>query len=132
MVNKAFQYVYFKIRNSGNVSGSGGGSSTMLNVICKKCDKKEHIQRECRYKENDSSGNPPKNPINKIPEYFTNNIFVSDTKELSISTTNQNIIHPAITKMFCGNFTGNNNTRSGKRSNSGIILFTLMIMLPMK
>ena len=67
-INKALKQVDFKSRRSGNVSGSGRGSSARSdNGTCHKCGKKGHIKKDCRSTGNGYSGNTPKNSINEIP-----------------------------------------------------------------
>ena len=47
-IKKALKQVDFKSRRSGNVSGSGKGSSARSYKTCHKCGKKGHIQKDCR------------------------------------------------------------------------------------
>ena len=44
-IDKSLEQVDFKKCNSGNGGGYGGGSSARLNVICRKCGKKGHFQK---------------------------------------------------------------------------------------
>ena len=67
LANKALKQVGFKSHHSVNVSDSRGGSSAGSNMTCHKCDKKVHIQNECRSKGTGSSGNLPKKYTNVIP-----------------------------------------------------------------
>ena len=90
-INKALKQVDFKIRRSGNVSGSGRRSSARSdNGTCHKCGKKGHIKKNCRSTGNVSSGNTPKNSINELPECVTINPVDSDTKYLTTSTMTRN------------------------------------------
>ena len=89
-INKALKQVDLKSRHSGNVSGSGRGSSARSDKTCHKCGKRGHIQKDCRSKGNGSGGNPPKKSRNKIPELVTKKPFVSDTKYLTTATITRN------------------------------------------
>ena len=82
--------VDLKSRRSGNVSGSGRGSSSRSDIICHKCGKKGHIQKDCRSKANGYSGNTPKKSTNELPEWFTRKPVVSDTKDLKTATMTRN------------------------------------------
>ena len=86
-VNKDLKHVDSKSRCSGNVSGSERGSSVKSNVTYHKCDKKGHIQKDCKSKGTDSNGKPTKKSTNNIPEWITKKHVVSDTKDLVTSTT---------------------------------------------
>ena len=55
-------------------------------MTCHKCGKKGHINKYCRSKGNDSSGNPPKKSANELPEWVTKKPLVSDTKYLATAT----------------------------------------------
>ena len=48
LFNTALKKVYFKIPHSGSGNGFGGGSYAKSDVICHKCGKKVHTQRNCR------------------------------------------------------------------------------------
>ena len=67
LINKALKQVYFKRRRSGNISGSGRGSSARSDITCHKCGKKGYIQKDCRSKGNGSSGNSSKKSTNELP-----------------------------------------------------------------
>ena len=54
-INKALKQVDFRILRSGNVSGSGKGSSARSDRTFHKFVKKVHIQKDCRSKVNGSS-----------------------------------------------------------------------------
>ena len=90
-INKALNQVDFKSHRSINNSGSGRGSSARSYIICHKCGKKGHIQKDCRSKVNVSSGNTPKNSTNELPEWVTRKPVVSDTKNLTTATMTCNI-----------------------------------------
>ena len=90
LVKKAFKKVYFKILRSGNVSGSGGESSFKLNVTCNKCGKRGNIQKYCRSNGTISSGKPPKNFANEIPQWVTKKPVFSDIKDLATDTMTRN------------------------------------------
>ena len=66
-INMALKQDDFKSRHSGNGSGSEKGSFSRSDGKCHKCGKKGHIQKDCRSKENGSSGNTPKKSINELP-----------------------------------------------------------------
>ena len=86
-INKALKQVDFKIRRSGNGSGSGRGSSARSgNGTCHKCGEKGHIKKDCRSMGNGYSGNTPKKSINELPEWVTRKPVVSDTKDLTTAT----------------------------------------------
>ena len=85
-INKALKKVDFKSRHSGNCSGSGKGSSARSDITCQKCGKKGHTRKDCRSKGNGSSGNSPKKSTNELPEWVTNKLVVSDTKDLTTAT----------------------------------------------
>ena len=70
-INKNLKQVDFKIRCSVNISVSVGGSSDKSYITSHKCGKKGHIKENCRSKRNGSSGNPPKNYENELPEGVT-------------------------------------------------------------
>ena len=89
-INKALKQVDFKSRRSGNVSGSGKGSSARSDITCYKCGKKGHIQKDCRSKENRYSGNSPDKSTNDLPEWVIKNPVDSDTKDLTTATMNLN------------------------------------------
>ena len=80
-ISKDLKQVDFKIRCSGNSSGSGRVSSTRSYITCHKCGKKGHIQKYCGSKGNGSIGNSPKKSTNELPEWVTKNHVVSDTKD---------------------------------------------------
>ena len=88
-IKKSFKLVDFKSRRSGNVSGSGRGSSDSSDITCHKCGKKYHIQKDSRSTGNDFSGNTPKKYINELSECVTRKPVVSDTEDLKTAT----IIH---------------------------------------
>ena len=71
LVNNPLKKFDFKNLHSGNVSGSEGGSSVNSNVTCHNCGKKGHIQKDFWSMGNRSSGNPPNNYTNDIPEWVT-------------------------------------------------------------
>ena len=56
-IKKALNQVDFNSLRSGNVSGSGRGSSARSDITCHTCGKRGHIQKDCRSKGNGSSGN---------------------------------------------------------------------------
>ena len=89
-INKALKQVDFKSRRSGNSSGSGKGSFTRLDGKCHKCDKKDHIHKDCRSKGNGYNGNTPKKSINELPEWVTRKSVDSDTKYLTTATMTRN------------------------------------------
>ena len=66
-IKKDLKQVDYKIRHSGNGSGSGRGSSARSYKTCHKCGKKGHIQKDCRLKANGFSGKTPKNSRNELP-----------------------------------------------------------------
>ena len=66
-INKALNQVVFKSRRSGNISGSGVGSSERSDMTCHKCGKKGHPNKYCRSKGNGSGENPPNNSTNDLP-----------------------------------------------------------------
>ena len=90
LINKDFKQVYFKIRRSGNGSGSERGSSARSDKTCNKCGKKGHTQKDCRSKENDYNSNTPKKSINELPEWVTRKPVDSDTKDLTTATMTRN------------------------------------------
>ena len=81
-INKALKQVYFRSRCSVNVSGCGRRSSARSDITCHKWGKKGHIQKNCRSKENGSSGKSPKKSTNELPEWVTKKPVVLDTKYL--------------------------------------------------
>ena len=87
-INKALKQVDFKSRHSGNISGSGRGSSARSDITCHKCGKKGHIHKDCRSNRNGYIGNSPKKSTNELPEWVTKKPFVSDTKDLTTYTMN--------------------------------------------
>ena len=89
-INKALKQVDFKSHHSGNGSGSGKGSFAMSDGKCHKCGKKGHIQKDCKSKGNDSSGNTPKKSINELPEWVTRKPVDSVTQDLTIATMTRN------------------------------------------
>ena len=89
-INKALKQVDFKIRRSGDGSGSVKGSFTRSDGKCHKCGKRGHIQKYCRSKGNGSSGNTTKNSINELPEWVTRKPVDSDTKDLTTATMTRN------------------------------------------
>ena len=89
-INNDLKQVDFKRRCSGNVSGSGKGSSDRSDITCHKCGKRGHIQKDCRLKGIGSSGNPPKKYTNELPEWVTNKNDISDTKDLTTDTVTCN------------------------------------------
>ena len=89
-INKALKHVDFKIRRSGNSSGSGRGSSARSDITCHKCVKKGHIKKDFRSTVNGSGKNTPKKSINELPEWVTRKPVVSDTKDLTTSTMTRN------------------------------------------
>ena len=66
-INTALKQVDFKSRRSGNVSGSGKGSSARSDITCHKCGTKGHTKKDCRSKGNGSSDNTPKKSKNELP-----------------------------------------------------------------
>ena len=92
LVNNSLKQIDLKCHHSGNGSRYGGGSSVKSNMTCRKCGKKGHINKDCRSKVNDSSGNPPKKYANDLPEWVNRKPVVSDTKDLAtyIMTRNNN------------------------------------------
>ena len=88
--NNDLKLSYFKIRCSGNVSGSGWGSYIKSNVTCHKCGKKGHIQEDCRSTGTGFSGNPPKKSTNELPECVTKKPVLSYTKYLVTFTMTLN------------------------------------------
>ena len=89
-INKALKQVDFKSRRSGNVSGSGKGSSARSDITCHKCGKKGHIQKDGRSKVNGSSGNSSKKSTNELPEWVTNKPVFSYIKDLTTATITRN------------------------------------------
>ena len=89
-VNKNLKQVDFKSRLSGNVSGSGRGSSSRSDITCYNCGKNGHIHKDCRSKVNGSSGNSPKKSTNEFPEWLNKKHVVSDTKDMITATMNRN------------------------------------------
>ena len=89
-INKALKQVDFKIRRSGNGSGSERGSSARSDITCHKYDKKGHIKKDCRSTGHGSSGNTPKKAIDKLPEWVTRKPVESDTKDLITATMTRN------------------------------------------
>ena len=85
-IKKALKQVDFKSRRSVNGTGSVGGSYARSDMTCNKCDKKGHIQKDCRSKRNGSGGKPPKKSKKYLPEWVTKKPFVSDTKDLTTAT----------------------------------------------
>ena len=65
--NKALKQVDFRIRRSGNGGGSGKGSTARSDIICHKCGKKGHIQKDCRSKGNGSNSNSSNRSTNELP-----------------------------------------------------------------
>ena len=82
--------VDFKIRRSGNGSGSGRGSSAKSDKNCHKCGKKGHIKKDCRSTVDGSSDNTPKKSIIELPEWVTRKPVDSDTKYLITATMTRN------------------------------------------
>ena len=67
-INKVLKQVDFRIRRSGNGSGSGRGlSARSVNGTCHKCGKKVHIKKDCSSTGYVYSGNTPKKSINELP-----------------------------------------------------------------
>ena len=89
-IKKSLKQVDFKRCRSGNGSGSGNRSSARSDMTCHKCGKKFHIQKDCRSKGDGSIGKPPKKSTNELPECVTKKPVVSDTKDLTTSTTTCN------------------------------------------
>ena len=89
-VTKVLKLFDFKSRCSGDVIGSGGGSSSKSNVTYHNCGKNGHDQKDCRSKENGSTGNLPKKSTNVLPEWVTNKPVVSYTKITATSTMTHN------------------------------------------
>ena len=89
-VNKALNQANFKSLRSGNVSGSGRGSSYNSNVICHKRGKKGNHQKDCKSKRNGYGGNPYKKSTDELPEWVTRKPIVSDTKDMATSTMTHN------------------------------------------
>ena len=87
---KALKQVDLKRCNSVHFNGSGGGSSDRSTLICHKCVKKGHIQRNFRSKVNSSSEDPSKKSINELLKWFTKKPVVSGTKYPEITTTTCN------------------------------------------
>ena len=75
-VNNYLRLVKFRIRNSGDFSGSGVYSSTSSNSICHKYVKNCHIQRYFNSKGHGYSNNQPNKSTNKLREWITNNPVV--------------------------------------------------------
>ena len=90
LIKRALKHVDFKIRHSGNGSGSGRGSSARSYITCHKCGKNGHIQQDCRSKVNGYSGNLPEKSTNELSEWVTKKTVVSDTKDLTAATMNCN------------------------------------------
>ena len=64
LINKALKKVDLKSLQSGNYSGSGGGSYVRSDMTCQKCGKEGHIKKDFRSKGNGSGGNLTKKSSN--------------------------------------------------------------------
>ena len=136
-VSKAVRQVEFNSRCSVNVSGSGGVSSVRKNVTCYKYGKKGHIQKDRTSKLTSSSGNPPKNPTNKIREWVTKKPVVSDTTNLeTVSMILNNNNYKRFTSYNKGNCAWGFHWKDGhnelKISKVGNCLFVLLVLLPIR
>ena len=116
-INKALKQVDFKIHSSGNGSGSEKGSFASSDGKCHKCDKKGHIQKDCRSKANGSNGNTSKKYTNELPEWVNRKPVVSDNKDLTTSTMTRCMVR------VHEDFTGRMAMRNGKISKAKILLF---------
>ena len=90
LINQALKKLDFKSQRSGNISGSGRGSSVRSYITCHKFGKKGHIKKDCSSTVNGSNGNIPKNSINELTYWVTRKPVVSDTKYLTKATMNRN------------------------------------------